>query len=203
MLYGYPSDKEIKFKTPPTKGTGKVEWSWLDLNSNNIPDPLVDLWQVDLDFNPATDVNDFPGGIAGVFEYGIRINPLTEHLTIHEFTLDADVLGTGTGYEVTKTFFRDHALTVPLLCFSGSNTLTVNDSSPGRKVCDFSSLPPADRPTEVYVRETYVVTGTDLALDNAVNGISQTPGPLPILGAGAAFGFSRKLRIRIKASRTA
>jgi hypothetical protein len=28
----------------------------------------------------------------------------------------------------------------------------------------------------------------------------QTPGPLPILGAGAAFGFSRKLRKRIKAS---
>ena len=28
-------------------------------------------------------------------------------------------------------------------------------------------------------------------------------GPLPILGAGAAFGFSRKLRSRIKAARTA
>jgi len=28
----------------------------------------------------------------------------------------------------------------------------------------------------------------------------QVPGPLPILGAGAAFGFSRKLRNRIKAS---
>jgi len=27
---------------------------------------------------------------------------------------------------------------------------------------------------------------------------TQTPGPLPILGAGAAFGFSRKLRRRIK-----
>jgi hypothetical protein len=27
---------------------------------------------------------------------------------------------------------------------------------------------------------------------------TQTPGPLPILGAGAAFGFSRKLRSRIK-----
>ena len=29
---------------------------------------------------------------------------------------------------------------------------------------------------------------------------SAVPGPLPILGAGAAFGFSRKLRSRIKAS---
>jgi hypothetical protein len=29
--------------------------------------------------------------------------------------------------------------------------------------------------------------------------VVQTPGPLPILGAGAAFGFTRKLRNRIKA----
>ena len=29
---------------------------------------------------------------------------------------------------------------------------------------------------------------------------SSVPGPLPILGAGAAFGFSRKLRSRIKAA---
>ena len=27
---------------------------------------------------------------------------------------------------------------------------------------------------------------------------SEVPGPLPILGAGAAFGFSRRLRHRIK-----
>lgn len=32
------------------------------------------------------------------------------------------------------------------------------------------------------------------------NFTSKVPGPLPILGAGAAFGFSRKLRNRIKAS---
>ncbi len=32
------------------------------------------------------------------------------------------------------------------------------------------------------------------------NQLRQTPGPLAILGAGTAFGFSRKLRSRIKAS---
>jgi hypothetical protein len=32
-------------------------------------------------------------------------------------------------------------------------------------------------------------------------GVSNVPGPLPLLGVGAAFGFSRKLRNRIKASR--
>lgn len=44
------------------------------------------------------------------------------------------------------------------------------------------------------------VTVTDFAY---VNAFYQTPGPLPVLGAGVAFGFSRKLRQRIKASRTA
>jgi hypothetical protein len=38
------------------------------------------------------------------------------------------------------------------------------------------------------------------SVDNLVNNFSQTPGPLPLLGAGAAFGFSRKLRSRIKMS---
>lgn len=31
-------------------------------------------------------------------------------------------------------------------------------------------------------------------------GLASVPGPLPLLGVGAAFGFSRKLRTRIKAS---
>lgn len=31
---------------------------------------------------------------------------------------------------------------------------------------------------------------------------SNVPGPLPLFGAAAAFGFSRKLRVRIKASKT-
>jgi hypothetical protein len=29
----------------------------------------------------------------------------------------------------------------------------------------------------------------------------EVPGPLPLLGAGTAFGFSRKLRRRLQASR--
>jgi hypothetical protein len=41
------------------------------------------------------------------------------------------------------------------------------------------------------------------ASPNYSNHFRQTPGPLPILGAGAAFGFSRKLRSRIKGARTA
>jgi len=46
------------------------------------------------------------------------------------------------------------------------------------------------------------------ALDNvtldlaAVSGPPSVPGPLPLLGVGAAFGYSRRLRTRIKTSKT-
>jgi len=48
--------------------------------------------------------------------------------------------------------------------------------------------------------DTFTTNGG--AIDNMQNTV-RTPGPLPILGAGAAFGFSRKLRGRIKAARNA
>ena len=50
----------------------------------------------------------------------------------------------------------------------------------------------------------YIVDEMDAnggSISRVTNGFRQTPGPLPILGAGAAFGFSRKLRGRIKAAR--
>jgi hypothetical protein len=53
--------------------------------------------------------------------------------------------------------------------------------------------------TTIYVTDSYNVDAGS-QLDNFTNTF-QTPGPLPILGAGAAFGFSRKLRGRIKAAR--
>ena len=58
-----------------------------------------------------------------------------------------------------------------------------------------------DRPTKITVTNTY--TPNSGAIDNVENTFRNVPGPLPILGAGAAFGFSRKLRGRIKAARTA
>lgn len=54
---------------------------------------------------------------------------------------------------------------------------------------------------KIVVTNTYTPGGG--AIDNAQNTFRNVPGPLPILGAGAAFGFSRKLRGRIKAARTA
>ena len=66
-------------------------------------------------------------------------------------------------------------------------------------------VPVVDLPhsSQIWIRDTYnnPVAGQS-SIDNVENTV-RTPGPLAILGAGAAFGFSRKLRGRIKASRTA
>jgi hypothetical protein len=43
--------------------------------------------------------------------------------------------------------------------------------------------------------------GQDVNLD-AIEAASKVPGPLPLLGIGAAFGFSRNLRKRIKGSKS-
>jgi hypothetical protein len=53
--------------------------------------------------------------------------------------------------------------------------------------------------TTLYVKDIWTAS-PGVTIDNINNNFAQVPGPLPILGIGAAFGFSRKLRKRIKGS---
>jgi hypothetical protein len=59
------------------------------------------------------------------------------------------------------------------------------------------------RVTDIWSSGTDPDTGDPASIDAISNNFTQretVPGPLPLLGAGAAFGFSRKLRSRIKGS---
>jgi len=56
-----------------------------------------------------------------------------------------------------------------------------------------------------FIKDVYSGSGIN-SFQNTVQTAAApaaAPGPLPILGAGAAFRFSRKLRARVKASRPA
>jgi hypothetical protein len=55
--------------------------------------------------------------------------------------------------------------------------------------------------TELNIKDYFQGQGFAIANDNidALEAASTVPGPLPIFGLGAAFGFSRRLRSRIKA----
>jgi hypothetical protein len=53
--------------------------------------------------------------------------------------------------------------------------------------------------SKITVTHNYNI-GTGAPMQQFTDTIMQTPGPLPILGAGAAFGFSRKMRRRINSA---
>ncbi|MFM9073681.1 MAG: hypothetical protein ACKOOC_09810 [Cyanobium sp.] len=127
----------------------------------------------------------FDGNVSapGTFDYSITI-------TDPDFVFDTVGLA-WTGEltaSVNKQFFIDATYTTPV---PGLPVLTSNYATGG----SFLSLPSGF--TTLYVRDTY--TG---GIRGMANGYTQrpVPGPLPLLGAGAAFGFSRRLRRRIKLS---
>jgi len=135
---------------------------------------------VDTDFAPPVEL---PGPATGFTSF--KIKSLQGPFLSAFLDLDTD-LGTAT---VVKEVFADSSL-------AGTPLLTL--TSTGAQV---SGLLSNQTLTELWVKDTYTVPAGS-QLDNYTNTF-QTPGPLPILGAGAAFGFSRKLRGRIKAGRTA
>jgi hypothetical protein len=118
---------------------------------------------------------------SGTYQYSLTssIGPFTD------YRLDFDTQ-LGSTSAVTKEIFSDSSFS-NLIGTVKENELTI------LKPLTNQSL------TTIWVRDTYS-TGSGDVLDTVTNTF-QTPGPLPILGAGAAFGFSRKLRGRIKAAR--
>jgi hypothetical protein len=109
--------------------------------------------------------------------------------------LGVDVNGIGTySVSVTKSVYDSDAMTNLL------GYITFTQTQSGSSKTPELVLPPIY--DHLYIVDSYVVTGV-AGIDKITNTFKQVPGPLPILGAGAAFGFSRKLRSRIKAGRTA
>lgn len=145
-----------------------------------------------IDFNDGmtgTDMPGIPGGFTGYFYYTITsINdPYVETI----FDLNANIADVTAS---SKIWFAN----------PGPNPLApiipadLNLAWTGSTV----SAPIAPGTTTVWVLDTYTLMSTAPALDNVKNRFL-TPGPLPILAAGTAFGFSRKLRARVKAARAA
>lgn len=166
------TDKIFTVLQLPTVGAGEIEFQF---------DPLPKLpgatfpgiHTVDVDFLP-----DLNGPIVGIFEYKIDITDPTQYFDA--IGLAWNDLATS-GVTVTKEVFSD-AFTTNIL------TLTMDDQV---------GILPHDTYKSIWVRDTYNVPAQS-ALDDFSNSYSQVPGPLPLLGAGAAFGFSRRLRRRIK-----
>jgi hypothetical protein len=116
----------------------------------------------------------------GTFNYKVSVAPSAAPLQIKGIKFDTQSSLISPGYTWTAA--------APEL---GANvTLSQTTPSSGALMGGPSSV----------INISHTLTNTGDPLQGWTDSIVQTPGPLPILGAGAAFGFSRKLRRRIKAS---
>lgn len=180
-----PSDKQIKLvsdpltgKFGPSAGNGTVDFDYINIPPLSPLYGVEDLWEVDVDFD-----EDLIGPVVdGTFKYEIKIDPKLSLNSFNTVRLDVDALR---GLpSVRKTIYSDDLFTnqIGQLFVEGDGNATL-------------ILPPNLQ--TLYVRDTYNVP--DGAVLNAFqNTYTQVPGPLPVLGAGAAFGFSRRLRRRVR-----
>ncbi len=141
-----------------------------------------------LNLNEVDVSNQFvpPTTTSGTITYSLTASPGYWWTSV-----ELDSTHGGLNVSVLKDVFQDAALTIPI----AAPLTSLNGAVAG-------PVPITGMFNTVYVRDVYTIgAGGQLASIN--NEFVQTPGPLAILGAGTAFGFSRKLRSRIKAGRTA
>lgn len=132
--------------------------------------------------------------------YKLKVKaPSTNVLSYYRNQVGSALFGTNTGtYQTSFSGLMPVMSTVPA-------PVTANINA-GPSPTAFFQL--ADTVTEAMFTNTLIVTeGGATVLDNTLvqegaggGDPEDVPGPLPLLGAGAAFGFSRRIRNRIKAA---
>ena len=182
-VFDQQGDKTLNFLELPTVGSGTITF--------NQPNIAVPVWVVNVDF--INDLVPSALGLPGTFKYDLTISS-TNLQYFEEGALD--IIGPSAG--------PPRAFTASMTATGLPSTLSVNQMNRS----DVDSYYSMIKTTRVV--NTYDVTMGSL---NAIlNSFSQTPeptppepsdvpGPLPLLGAGAAFGFSRRLRNRVLAAR--
>jgi len=189
-------DKILTFITPPTLGVGNIDFS-SNLNFPP-PGPENNTWDVAVNFTPTSFG---PDGAVGLFEYKFEINQTLEPFAyFKQISLDTTHGGTNPTaskyvYASEADFFADVNLLLP-------NPARVAQLTSLNGVASTVALPFNTYKT-LWVRDSFT-PGSAGSLKTLVNEYTQgdssitVPGPLPVLGAGMALGFSRKLRSRIK-----
>jgi len=164
----------------PVIPSGQFNFNWNDAGTPNFFND--DNWSVRTVFDSTVTGN--PGTPAtGTLNYTLGVVGPTSQFS----SVRVDSASTGFGSSVLKTIIN------PPVSITSVNGGIVDVPLSG---------------IFVDVTDTYSVTNTG-GMNSFNNGYQQqdfipnAPGPLPLLGIGAAFGFSRRLRNRIKGSRLA
>jgi hypothetical protein len=178
-------DKTLKLKAHPLTGlfgptTGSGTIQFIEQTSG--------IWVVDVDFE-----QDLMANASGTFEYQLDIDP-TFGMSFDEVGLA--IIGPPIGMPMFKASKAIVSMTPSKL-----NVTENSKSATGTIGGEVKSI---------TVIDTYEVSvGSINSLQNSFSqkpdqgDPERVPGPLPLLGAGAAFGFSRRLRTRVLAARGA
>lgn len=183
-------DKNLTITRYPTVGYGTISFtSTVDSGS-----PTV--YNVDVTFGnffppePGVISTDFPSSIPGLFEYDLDIFP--SGMTYDSGALSS-TMSSSYGNNVVSTRVIKNVINDPGFQLVSENGARVFGPFAIRNL------------TSIKVKDEYIVYLGSLKnfrnsftqLDAAPPDTQPTPGPLPVLGAAAAYGYSRRLRGRI------
>jgi hypothetical protein len=169
-------DKNFRFSAADYSGTKDPAQIQVTLGSSSAGDIHT------VNFQAAGTPNSWTG--TGNLAYTATVNNLSSE-TIKALTGGVTTSVPGTALTAT-------------LAGTGTTSGSCPMSVPGISDCSLSGY--TYSPTVVTTKITHTWSVASGGMNSFTSSIIQTPGPLPILGAGAGFAFSRKIRRRISAS---
>jgi hypothetical protein len=177
FLFDKQDDKTMKLTKLPTIGSGTLQFI----------EQTTGIYVVDADFIPDLEA---PSGW-GEFEYDLTIDGPPNVFTFFEGGLA--IIGPPVGSPQFKV--KQTTTGLPMLMADEMDA-------------DVTAFFDSDLKTITVKNEYFVTTGSVNSFQNSFTQFETVPpptvpGPLPLLGAGAAFGFSRRLRTRVLAARGA
>ena len=156
------------------------------------------------DFNPTSTILQISQSLFNPLEHAIKLSS-TLGFQPGDFDFDYNIAVVGSPLYIKSWFASAEPASL-----TSKYTLTTDSDKSGNAVVVFPgmSISPeiftTDLPTSVAFTNRLSVAAGKPGPNGFTNTVlqsersSEVPGPLPLLGAAAAFGFSRKLRARIK-----
>ena len=132
-------------------------------------------------------------------------NPVVEGLTFNNASGTQRILGSGVLLDDAAQLDNDVYFSDALVRFSDliiphtANSLTLEVRMYGAGIQGYAFGTPL--PDEGWGLDSLLISYGLGNISASAQGSASAPGPLPILGAGAAFGLSRRLRNRLQAAR--
>ena len=166
-------DKEFTVNSFNFGNPGSIDFEWVEISP--LPGFADDLFSANINFTPS-----IVGAKSGFFDYNLKI--LDPKYRFDSVQLDSTVAINATSPGATSVIKQ----------ITGGPTLVSLDGAQVGPI-------PFQTPSPITVRDTWNVSARDV-LTNIKDTYTQelVPAPLPLLGAGLAFGWSRKLRRRVR-----